>query len=175
MFTKLSYLLPFALLTSPLAASAASSQSQEQEYQQVRKIALRDPKVRAAYAEADQRLKAKILQIDPALKGYVQGRSDQPSGPLARNEVVPAPKRSPAKPAVAAAPRTTHVIAAGETLSTIAARYDITVADLKAANPKVNEKRLQVGEKLTLPSAPRRVAKSEPKKLSAWERLKSQF
>ena len=59
------------------AATAAGAGSQEQEYQQVRKIALRDPKVRAAYDEADQRLEAKMVQIDPALK-YYEGFRDVP-------------------------------------------------------------------------------------------------
>ena len=72
------FLLPVALLALPLSLSAAGSGTQEQEYQQVRKIALRDPKVRAAYDEADQRLEAKMAQIDPALKPYMKTR--QPGG-----------------------------------------------------------------------------------------------
>ena len=48
-------LLALFLLASALHASAAGSL--EQEYQQVRKIALRDPKVRAAYEEADRKLR----------------------------------------------------------------------------------------------------------------------
>ncbi len=68
------FLLPIALLAIPLSLSAVDSRSQEQEYQQVRKIALRDPKVRAAYEEAEQRLEAKMVQIDPALKNYMKTR-----------------------------------------------------------------------------------------------------
>ncbi len=53
------------------------------EYEQVRKIALRDPKVRSAYATADRRLEEKILQVDPVLRGYVSelkaGKTAQPS------------------------------------------------------------------------------------------------
>jgi hypothetical protein len=51
------------------------------EYEQVRKIALRDPRVRAAYATVDRRLEEKILQVDPVLRGYV---SELKAGKTAR-------------------------------------------------------------------------------------------
>ena len=58
----------------------------------------------------------------------------------------------PSKPKTAKAHVVTHVIATGDTLSTIAAHYKITVAELKAANPGIDEKKLQVTEKLIIPS-----------------------
>ena len=58
----------------------------------------------------------------------------------------------PSKPKAATAHVTTHVIATGDTLSSIATKYKITVAELKAANPAVDEKKLQVTEKLVIPT-----------------------
>lgn len=48
-----------------------------------------------------------------------------------------------------------HRVAGGETLSHIARRYGVRLADLRAANPRVNERRLQIGQRLTVPIAPR--------------------
>lgn len=47
-----------------------------------------------------------------------------------------------------------HRVAAGETLSHIAVRYGIRVADLEAANPEVRPRYLRVGMLLTVPVAP---------------------
>ena len=65
MIHRISFLVPMALFCAAAPTHAASNAALEQEYQQVRKIALRDPKVRAAYEDADRRLQAKILQISP--------------------------------------------------------------------------------------------------------------
>ena len=135
---KVLLIFPIAVLAVPMSLSAAGSQ--EQEYQQVRKIALRAPKVRAAYEEADRRLEAKIVQIDPALKTYVTARR---------------PSAAPTAPATheMAAPIATHVVAKGETLGVIAGRYGVTVAALKAANHVEDERKLRAGQTLTIPHA----------------------
>lgn len=143
MFTPIR-LLPIAFLALPLTLSAASAGSQEQEYQQVRKIALRDPKVRAAYEEADQRLEAKIVQIDPALKTYVKTRPSGTVPAAPSKDVKPAPTKSKI-------PGTTHVVAKGETLGSIASRYGVTVAALKTTNQIQDERKLRAGQTLTIP------------------------
>ncbi len=140
------FLLPVALLALPLSLSAAGSGSQEQEYQQVRKIALRDPKVRAAYEEADQRLEAKMAQIDPALKPYMKTRPPGGTQPAATGPGSPAATKSKA-------PANTHVVAKGETLGAIAAHYSVTVAALKTTNQIQDERKLRTGQTLTIPRA----------------------
>ena len=45
-----------------------------QEYNQVRQIALKDPKVRAAFERANEKLNKRIIEIDPALKPFVEGQ-----------------------------------------------------------------------------------------------------
>ena len=152
MTTRILFLATLALL--PTASFAASSTNLNHEYEQVRLIALRDPKVKAAFEEANRKLNAKIVEIDPALEGYTRG---QPLTTTRVNSTTSASVKSkpfvpPSKPKAATAHATTHVIATGDTLSSIAAHYKITVADLKAANPTVDEKKLQVTEKLNIPA-----------------------
>jgi hypothetical protein len=147
------------LLTSPLVLHAAG---QEQEYQQVRTIALRDPRVRAAYEDADQRLADKIIKIDPALAGYVKRRASggiAHEAPAAESVRKPAPTPKPTRTASAAAvakPATgrferSHVVLKGETLTSIAAIFGVTVESLKTANHIVDERKLAVGQKLEIP------------------------
>ncbi len=161
-----------AVLILPPALYAAPSSSQEAEYQQVRKIALRDPKVRAAYAEADRRLEAKIVQIDPSLASYIRSRENSPG------EVKPTPKKTanaPApKPTTPKVYRRSHVVEKGETLSEIAVRYGVTVAALKEANKITDERKLAAGQVLAIPGG--KVPAATPaKKPSAWEQIKSSF
>jgi membrane-bound lytic murein transglycosylase D len=48
-----------------------------------------------------------------------------------------------------------HRVVAGETLSHIAKRYGVPLSDLQAANPRVRPRSLQIGQRLTVPIAPR--------------------
>ena len=65
-------------------------------------------------------------------------------------ETTPSPSTPPA--AGPEAPRA-HTVAQGETLDGIARRYGIAVDALRAANPGVTPKRLQVGQELSIPPA----------------------
>ncbi len=150
-------ILFFSFLLLGGAASLRAA-SQEQEYQQVRTIALRDARVRAAYEEADQRLAAKIVQIDPALAGYARGHhreAAEPSAPLHQFRAAPPSKSHPSPAAVPAAPHVagrTHTVVKGDTLSSIARTYGVSVAALKAANGDQDEKHLPIGQVLAIPS-----------------------
>ncbi len=163
-------ILTLGILISSNGLHAASSATTEKEYQQVRTIALRDARVQSAYRDADRRLDAKILQIDPALESYVRGRQSAREGipapqPAAKPFVTakpstkPAAKYTPAKPSPKPAPanhvaasRTTHVVASGETLGGIATKHRVSVAALKSANHIQDDRKLRVGQVLTLPS-----------------------
>jgi LysM repeat protein len=135
-----------ALIAAPICLHAAPADSRKQEYEQVRKIALRDPKVRAAYAEADRKLEAKILQIDPALASYVRGgHAEGAASALAPVK----PKPRPVDPQVY---RRSHVVVKGDTLVSIAAKYRVTVATLKTTNRITDEKKLAVGQVLAIPN-----------------------
>ena len=109
-----------------------------QEYNQVRSIALKDPKVRAAFDRANEKLNKRIIEIDPALKPFVESQS-----------------RKPKKPTKQAPHAVSHVVAKGETLTSIAKRYKVSVNSLTKANHIAKEATLRVGQKLAVPSAPR--------------------
>jgi LysM repeat protein len=155
-------------LSFGLEAAAADRSA---DYEQVRRIAARDPKVRAAYEAADRKLAARIVEIDPTLKGYTPGRSQ----PERRANVAPAAKAQPGRKAVpvpAVRKSITHVVAKGETLGGIAGRYGVTVATLKSANGIKDERKLAAGQKIAIPggksqpSAARPASKPPEKKKS---------
>ncbi len=56
-------------------------------------------------------------------------------------------------PLIAPTPTPTiHVVAAGETMSSIALRYGVETAVIMAANPQINPNAMSIGAKLTIPS-----------------------
>jgi LysM repeat protein len=65
--------------------------------------------------------------------------------------------KSPAKGAKGASggessgPGGTHTIVAGDTFSTIARKYGVSVAAIEAANPGVDSSKLKIGEKINIP------------------------
>lgn len=166
--------LTLGVILLPHGLRAASSAATEKEYQQVRTIALRDARVQSAYRDADRRLDAKILQIDPALESYVKSRQAARDGTPAPKPVTkpfvtakPAAKTAPAK--ISTAGRSTHTVAAGETLSGIAAKHHVSVSTLKDTNHIADERKLRVGQVLTIPGGkPTAPAK---KAESGWSRL----
>ena len=160
-------LLPLAavavLLPSTMFAASAEMQS---EYAQVRKIAMKDSGVRAAYAKADAKLNAKILDIDPSLKPIVEAGGVAPATMA---------KRPAAKKPLQGAPSTSssYVVAKGDTLTSIAARYRVTADDLKSANGIVDERKLQVGQKLTIPVHSTNAKPAAKADEGLWSRLKA--
>jgi LysM repeat protein len=58
------------------------------------------------------------------------------------------------QPVADVTPATTYVVVRGDTLSTIAHRHHLTMAELRAANGLKSGSTLQVGQKLVLPSKP---------------------
>ena len=182
-------ILALGIFLLPHGLRAASSVATEKEYQQVRTIALRDARVQSGYRDADRRLDAKILQIDPALESYVKSRQAAREGvpapkatakPVATKPFVsakpaakPTPKPASAKHAaaskVAAAGVATHTVASGETLGGIAVKHHVTVGALKATNHIADERKLRVGQVLTIPGG--KAAPAAKKNDSIWSRL----
>jgi len=56
-------------------------------------------------------------------------------------------------PKAEAVPGTKHVVSKGETLTSIAKHYNISIADLKKANKIDDERKLQIGQILSVPTA----------------------
>jgi len=67
------------------------------------------------------------------------------------------PSAATSAPAVETSTRSpginTHVVARGETLTSIAKMHNVTVSELQKANHIENDRKLQIGQTLTLPTA----------------------
>jgi len=76
----------------------------------------------------------------------------QPAVPT--DSVQPVTPATPTTPnlSVPAGESTVHQVAAGETISSIAPKYGVTVRAILDANPDVNPNRLQIGQKLNIPA-----------------------
>ena len=86
----------------------------------------------------------------PAAKAETAAAPEPASPPAATpapNESTPAPKAELVGP-----PK--HIVAKGETLTSIAKHYNIPLADLLKANKEINDRKLQIGQAITIPSAP---------------------
>ena len=87
--------------------------------------------------------------------------------------VIPGVVAAPAVPAAAPAPPvappigTVHVVARGETLSGIALRYGVTVADIVAANAIANPSRIFAGQRFAIPGAAAQPAQAPASGMSA--------
>jgi len=73
-----------------------------------------------------------------------------PAAEVVKTEAVPKAVAVPAAEAAGGGVR--HVVAKGETLTSIAKHYNITIADLKNANKIENERKLQIGQILSVPT-----------------------
>ncbi len=144
------------------AAPASSGSDMAREYEQVRTIALRDPKVQKAFEKANAQLEAKILEIDPALENYVKALkpgaapgagsgASAPSneGPVLKPLIKPGESRGDLQRSKS------HVLAAGETLGAVAARYRVPVADLRRVNHIKDDRKLVVGQVIVIPGPAR--------------------
>ena len=136
----------FAAYTASVASVAAAQGSDlALEYEQVKKIALKDPKVRAAFDKANQMLDRRMIHIYPALKPFIEAQ---------RAKAKRSEKAAKSAPAERSAAGRTHIVARGETLTSIARRYKLSVNSLAKANDIPKEGTLRVGQKLVIPSLP---------------------
>ena len=133
----------------PVRAAATSSGDLQKEYEQVRKIALKDPRVQEAFQKAQDRLDDRILQIDPSLKPIVDREKNPPAA-----AIVAPRQRFEDRAAVASTPEgRQHIVVKGETVSSIAAHYKVKVAALEKINHITDDRKLQVGQKLAIPGS----------------------
>jgi len=149
---------------TPATTHAKTGGDLQAEYLQVRKIALKDPRVREAFERANERLDERILEIDPALKPIVNKESAHAPAVTQPQVTKVARHASPAaSPKPSAHPTAhEHVVASGETLGSIAEHHHVTLTALKTANHITDERKLRVGQKLVIPSTAARVEQSKP-------------
>ena len=88
--------------------------------------------------------------------------------PAAKPTPKPLAKPAPPKPATTGG-GATHTVANGETLGGIAVKHHVTVSALKSANHIADERKLRVGQVLTIPGG--KAAPAAKKNDSIWSRL----
>lgn len=92
--------------------------------------------------------------ITPAAT-VTDGAQSSPAGAISAPSPTPVPPTRTPTPSLAAGP-SVHVVASGETLLVIAARYGVTLDTLMRANGLSNANQLSVGQKLIVPPATNR-------------------
>ena len=104
-------------------------------------------------------LSQQILKLEQQLSnsrsGIVSGEST-PAAPITTSTTAPAPVTSMyhATPAPAAAMGgNTHTVERGETLTSIAKMYNVSVSELQKYNHIENDRKLQIGQTIMIPGA----------------------
>jgi len=89
------------------------------------------------------------------LNATLESRSGSPAPAATAAETPPAAPEEFAPPSPGAKPEPgapKHVVVKGETLISIAKHYNISLADLLKANKDINERKLQIGQTISLPA-----------------------
>lgn len=140
------------LLIALAAASASFSHAQEgagwiEELRELRKTV-------EAQSKQIEALTQQVARLHATIEGRSHGNTAAEPAPAQAQAAAPAGGNAPGEFAAPAAPdpaNPRHVVMKGETLTSIAKLYNITIADLQKANKDVNERKLQIGQFLHLP------------------------
>ena len=137
-----------------LALAAPSAFAQEnaglvEELRAVRQMVEQQSKQLDALTKHVAKLAASI-EGKPAPKAEGAAAAE----PAARAAAPPAPAEAAPAPKAELAGPPKHVVAKGETLTSIAKSYNIPLADLLKANKDINDRKLQIGQAITIPAAP---------------------
>ena len=151
----------FSLTLLLAAASLAAPRTQAEDAAQTQEL----HELRQAVELQSQQIKVLAEQVG-RLTRVIEGQKapEAAATPTATTSIEapkPAPEAAPAAPeaapeapkAEAVAGGNKHTVAKGETLTSIAKHYNISIADLKNANKIENERKLQIGQILTVPTA----------------------
>jgi len=135
---------------------------------------MKDAHVQAAFQKAEEKLDERVLEIDPSLKPYMDRRNTSHPAVKETKKATPVPMTRHTPVHKTGSPATTHIVAKGETLSSIALEYKVTVAGLKSANGIADDRKLKVGQKLVIPSSKGSAAPAK-KEEGFWDKVKSSF
>lgn len=120
------------------------TEKQQREFEQLAEESKRLREERDKWQAYALRLQTLTNQAGAALP---PARGVQPAG-SGQAVLVESPSRTPVTPSSASR---THIVKAGETATVIARKYGVRVEALLAANPKVNPRRMPVGQTLVVP------------------------
>ncbi len=96
---------------------------------------------------------AKPAEPAPAPAAPATTSIESPKAPAEAASAAAEPAKGEGIPKAEVTSGTKHVVAKGETLTSIAKHYNISIADLKSANKIDNERKLQIGQTLSVPTA----------------------
>jgi LysM repeat protein len=124
-----------------------------------------------AVQEQSKRIDSLTQQV-AKLRLLLETKNDAAPPPAAAEEPPkPAAEAAPEAPKAEAVPKaepvaggTKHVVAKGETLTSIAKHYNIPLAELQKSNKIENERKLQIGQTLTIPTPTPKTPESSPEK-----------
>jgi LysM repeat protein len=156
-----------AVLLAPIAALAQDAQAQEiRELKQLMEQQMK--RIDELTVQVGRLVQAVEAQKAAALSGPVPKREVgapppfsglgelklQPTKPPATDTEAAKSEaaREPEAPKAEAVGGLKHTVAKGETLTSIAKQYNIPLADLQKANKDVNDRKLQIGQTLTIPT-----------------------
>lgn len=111
--------------------------------------------VRQLIEQQSKQIEALTQQV-AKLTQLIEGTHGSGTAATTATPMAVAPPSS-AEPNAPAAPKTdagqgTHLVAKGETLTSIARQYKIAVGDLQTANKIENDRKLQIGQTLVIPA-----------------------
>jgi len=154
---RFSPILPVLVFSVLFWANAVADEaSNAQELRELRQTVEQQSKKIQLLAEQIGRL-TRALDAQKAPETSSATTSIEPAKPAAEPpaEAAPAAPRAEAAPKAepAAATGATHTVAKGETLTSIAKHYNISITELKNANKNANERKLQIGQILVVPTA----------------------
>jgi LysM repeat protein len=146
-----SLLLPLSVLALFFPSAHAEETPAGQELRELRQAVQQQSK-------QIELLSAQIARLIRALDGQKNPDSPapQPSVEIPTAPAEPAPEAPKAEAVPKAEPVVggpKHTVVKGETLTSIAKRYNIPVAELKKANKIEDERKLQIGQILSVPAA----------------------
>ena len=109
-------------------------------------------------------LSQQILKLEQQLSGSRSGVMVGEGTPATSTSIAPTLTTTPA-PEVSAHPSVngnSHVVARGETLTSIAKMYNVSVSELQKFNHIENDRKLQIGQTIMIPSPAAPAAASSP-------------
>lgn len=143
LFGALAFLLgefmPVPAMAQTVSRNPAESVTAAQLQALTRKIDEQNAKIDTL----SQQLLKLQQQISNMRPGVIIGEATPP----------PAAPRPPAETAERATAGNTHTVARGETLTSIAKMHNVTVSELEKVNHIENDRKLQIGQTLVLPSS----------------------
>ena len=146
------FALAFVVLT--LSGAWAEENSTQLELKELRQTVQQQTKQIEMLTEQIGRLARALEGQKPAPELAAPPTTSVESVKPAAEAAPEAPKAEAVSKAELASPAgPKHTVAKGETLTSIAKQYNIPIADLKNANKIVDERKLQIGQVLIVPTA----------------------